>query len=122
MIRRVLLAMFAVCAATPAIADDFYKGKVVSIVTSTGAGGTYDSMARLFARHLGRFIPGNPSFVVRNMPGGGNVIATNYMYNIAAKDGLTIATVHNAMPLNQVLGGAGVAYESDKFNWLGSTG
>jgi tripartite-type tricarboxylate transporter receptor subunit TctC len=122
MIRRWLLAFLALGAATPALADDFYKGKVVSIITSTGAGGTYDSMARLFARYLGRYIPGNPGFIVRNMPGGGNVIATNYMYNIAAKDGLTIATVHNAMPLNQVLGGAGVAYESDKFNWLGSTG
>jgi tripartite-type tricarboxylate transporter receptor subunit TctC len=56
------------------------------------------------------------------MPGGGNVLATNYMYNIAPKDGLTIATIHNAMPLNQTLGGSGVAYDCDKFNWLGSTG
>jgi len=119
---QTLLVLAAALATSHARAEDFYKDKVVSIVTSTGAGGSYDSMARLFSRHMGRFIPGRPGFVVRNMPGGGNVIATNYMFTIAAKDGLTIATVHNAMPLNQVLGGNGIAYESDKFNWLGSTG
>ena len=119
---KTLLVLAAALATSPARAEDFYQDKVVSIVTSTGAGGSYDSMARLFSRHMGRFIPGRPGFVVRNMPGGGNVIATNYMFTIAAKDGLTIATVHNAMPLNQVLGGNGIAYESDKFNWLGSTG
>ncbi|MDB5643092.1 MAG: tripartite tricarboxylate transporter family receptor [Hyphomicrobiales bacterium] len=122
MTRTILLALAWACAAAPAAAADFYKDKVVSIVTSTGPGGTYDTMARLFSRHLGKHIPGRPSFIIRNMPGGGNVIATNHMYNIAPKDGLTIATVHNAMPLNQVLGGTGVAYESDKFIWLGSTG
>ena len=119
---KTLLVLLAALVSSPAPAEDFYKDKVVSIVTSTGAGGSYDSMARLFSRHMGRFIPGRPGLVVRNMPGGGNVIATNYMYSIAAKDGLTIATVHNAMPLNQVLGGNGIAYESDKFLWLGSTG
>jgi tripartite-type tricarboxylate transporter receptor subunit TctC len=111
-----------VCVVAPAAAADFYKDKIVSIVTSTGPGGTYDTMARLFSRHLGKHIPGRPSFIIRNMPGGGNVIATNHMYNLAPRDGLTIATIHNAMPLNQVLGGTGVAYESDKFIWLGSTG
>ena len=119
---KTLLVLLAALVSSPVAADDFYKDKVVSIVTSTGAGGSYDSMARLFSRHMGRFIPGRPGLVVRNMPGGGNVIATNYMFNISARDGLTIATVHNAMPLNQILGGAGIAYESDKFHWLGSTG
>jgi tripartite-type tricarboxylate transporter receptor subunit TctC len=56
------------------------------------------------------------------MPGGGNVIATNYMYNIAPKDGTAIATIHSAMPLQQVLDAGGVRYDADKFNWLGSTG
>lgn len=120
--NRLLVLLSAALLSSPAYGNDFYKGKTISIVTSTGAGGTYDTMARLFARHMGRHIPGAPGFVVRNMPGGGNVIATNFMFSIAPKDGLTIATVHNAMPLNQMLGGTGVAYESDKFNWLGSTG
>lgn len=122
MTRIIVLAALAMLASSSARAADFYKDKVVTIITSTGAGGTYDIMARLFGRHMGRHIPGNPTFIVKNMPGGGNVLATNYMYNIAPKDGLTIASVHNAMPLNQTLGGTGVAYDCAKFNWLGSTG
>src|SRR5581483_2682876 len=111
--------------AAPAGAEtvaEFYKGKTVTIVTSTGVGGTYDLVARMVARHMPRYLPGNPTMVVQNMPGGGNVLATNFMYNIAPKDGTTIATIHNAMPLHQVLDGRGVRYDAGKFNWLGSTG
>jgi tripartite-type tricarboxylate transporter receptor subunit TctC len=71
---------------------------------------------------MGRYIPGNPTLIVQNMPGGGNVLATNYMYNIAPRDGLTIASIHNAMPLHQVLDGRGVRFDAARFNWLGSTG
>ena len=85
-------------------------------------GGVYDLTARVIARHMGRYIPGNPTLIVQNMPGGGNVLATNYMYNIAPKDGLTIASIHNAMPLHQVLDGRGVRFDAGKFSWLGSTG
>src|ERR1700685_2472581 len=109
----------------PAVAQspaEFYKGKTISLITSTGVGGTYDAVARLIARHMPRYIPGNPTIIVQNMPGGGNVIATNYMYNIAPKDGTAIATIHSAMPLQQALDAGGVRYDSDQFNWLGSTG
>lgn len=99
-----------------------YKGKTITVITSTGVGGTYDLVARLIARHMPRNIPGHPTMIVQNMPGGGNVLATNYMYNIAPKDGTVIATIHSAMPLHQVLDGRGVRYDADKFNWLGSTG
>jgi tripartite-type tricarboxylate transporter receptor subunit TctC len=71
---------------------------------------------------MGRYIAGNPTVIVQNMPGGGNLLATNYMYNIAPKDGMTIASIHNAMPLHQVLDGRGVRFDAAKFNWLGSTG
>src|SRR5262245_29852507 len=99
-----------------------YKGKTISVITSTGVGGTYDLVARLIARHMPRNIPGHPTMIVQNMPGGGNVLATNYMYNIAPKDGTVIATIHSAMPLHQVLDGQGVRYDAGRFNWLGSTG
>ncbi len=102
--------------------SDFYKGKTISLITSTGVGGTYDVLARLIARCMPRYMPGAPTIIVQNMPGGGNVLATNYMYNIAPKDGTAIATIHSAMPLHQVLDPAGVHYDADKFNWLGSTG
>jgi tripartite-type tricarboxylate transporter receptor subunit TctC len=109
-------------AQTAAAPADFYKGKTITLVTSTGVGGTYDAVARLIARHMPRHMPGNPTIIVQNMPGGGNVLATNYMYNIAPKDGTAIATIHSAMPLHQVLDGQGVRYDAGKFNWLGSTG
>ena len=105
--------------ATPA---EFYKGKTVTLITSTGVGGTYDVVARMVARYMPRYIPGNPTIIVQNMPGGGNVLATNYMFNIAPKDGTAIATIHSAMPLQQVLDAGGIRYDADKFNWLGSTG
>jgi tripartite-type tricarboxylate transporter receptor subunit TctC len=106
-------------AQTPA---EFYKGKTISLITSTGVGGAYDVVARLVARYMPRYIPGNPTIIVQNMPGGGNVLATNYMFNLAPKDGTAIATIHSAMPLQQVLDAGGVRYDADQFNWLGSTG
>lgn len=121
----VLCCALACLAVLPALAQtvgEFYEGKTITIVTSTGAGGSYDVTARLIARHMPRHIPGNPTMIVQNMPGGGNVLATNYMYTIAPKDGTTIATLHNAIPLHQVLAGAGVRYDAGRFNWLGSTG
>ena len=121
-LRYILLAVLAALAASPARAQSPYEAKIVTIVTSTGVGGVYDLTARVLARHMGRYIPGNPSLIVQNMPGGGNVLATNYIYNIAPKDGLTIASIHNAMPLYQVLDGRGVRFDAGKFNWLGSTG
>ena len=122
MTRCIVAAVVALLIALPAHAQSFYEGKTVTIVTSTGVGGTYDVTARLIARHMPRFIPGRPNMVVQNMPGGGNVLATNFMYTIAPKDGTSIATVHNAMPVQQVLGGQGVRFDSAKFEWLGSTG
>jgi tripartite-type tricarboxylate transporter receptor subunit TctC len=121
MIRSIAAGALALLIASPANAQSFYKGKSITIVTSTGVGGTYDSTARLIARHMPRFIPGRPTMVVQNMPGGGNVLATNFMYAIAPKDGTAIASVHNAMPVHQVLGGQGVRFESSQFEWLGST-
>ena len=118
----ILVAATLALAAPPARADSPYEGKTITIITSTGVGGVYDLTARVIARHMGRYIPGSPTLIVQNMPGGGNVLATNYMYAIAPKDGLTIASIHNAMPLHQVLDGRGVRFDAAKFSWLGSTG
>jgi tripartite-type tricarboxylate transporter receptor subunit TctC len=125
-ISRLLLgisiALFAVRVETAHAQADFYKGKTITVTTSTGAGGTYDLVARLITRHMPRHISGNPSMIVQNMPGGGNVLATNYMFSIAPKDGTAIASIHSAMPLHQVLEGQGVRYDAGRFGWLGSTG
>ena len=109
-------------AGAPPGEPDVFKGKTITLITSTGVGGLYDLVARMIARHMPRHIPGKPTIIVQNMPGGGNVLATNYMYNIAPKDGTALATIHSAMPVHQVLNGQGVRYDADKFNWLGSTG
>lgn len=123
MFRSVMsaVAIGAVCA-SPALAEDFYKGKTMKIVTSTGIGGSYDSMARSAARYMPKYLPGEPTIIVQNMPGGGNLLATNYMYVTAPQDGTAIATINNAIPLHQAMDGPGVRFDARKFNWLGSTG
>src|SRR5258705_7172419 len=125
--RRVLAV--ALCGALACLApaqaepvEDFYKGKTISVVTSTGVGGPFDLTARALAKHMPRYLPGRPAMFVKNMPGGGHVLATNFMYTQAARDGTFIATVMNIIPLHQVLDGRGVRYDSRKFNWLGPTG
>ena len=77
----------------------------------TGSGGGYDGAARLTARYLGKYIPGNPSFVVENMPGASGIKATNFLYAAAPKDGTVIATVNNSMPVYQAIGQHGRALQ-----------
>ncbi len=104
---------------TPA---EFYAGKTITLICSADAGGAVDLNARHVAKHLARYIPGSPNVVVRNMPGAGHLVGTNFLYNQAPRDGTTIGTVINAMPLHQVTGGQGTRFDAAKFNWLGSTG
>jgi tripartite-type tricarboxylate transporter receptor subunit TctC len=122
-----LLALLSIIAVScmPAQADpieDFYKGKTVTIVSSGGVGGPIDLACRVVARHLSRHIPGNPTIVVRNMPGGGHVLMSNYMFTQAPKDGTTIGGVVNSIPTHQVIDGRGVRFDARAFQWLGSTG
>jgi tripartite-type tricarboxylate transporter receptor subunit TctC len=110
---------------TPLAADpvaDFYKGKRISMYVGSEPGGGYDSYARLVTRHLGRFIPGNPEFIVMNMPGGGGIRVTNNLYNIAAKDGSAMGTVQRAILTTPLLDSRNteIKYDPLKFNWLGS--
>ncbi len=121
--RARLLAVCALLAGAPAFAqEDFFRGKTITIVNSTGNGGGYYNVAQIFARHMPRHIPGNPAMIVKSMPGGGNVLATNFMYTSAPRDGTHIATINNSIPLHQTLDGRGVRFDAGKFNWLGSTG
>src|SRR5438067_13724054 len=112
-------------AVVPAHADalaDFYKGRQINLIVGYGPGGGYDIHARLLARHLGRFIPGHPTVVVQNMPGAGSLRAVNYLYNVAPKDGSTLAMFARNMPLIGVLGGnSNVAFDPRRLIWLGSS-
>lgn len=101
-------------------AEEFYRGKVIQLLVASGAGATTDIGARLVGRFLGKYIPGNPGIVVRNMPGGGGMIAANYLYNVAKPDGLTIAAISRANYMEQMLGRPEVKADFRRFNWIGS--
>lgn len=99
---------------------DFYKGKNVILLLGTGPGGSYDLYARIFADHLGKHIPGNPSIVVEHMPGAGGVTAGNHLYGPGPQDGTKILLSH-AIIMSEVLDPkAGVRFQSPKFNWIGT--
>ena len=126
--RRVLgliAAGFASAAlAVPAFAqsvEDFYKGKTLTIYVGLSAGGGYDINARLLAKYIGRYTPGQPTVVVRNMPGGGGLVMTNFVANVAPRDGLHIAAPQRGIPFEPLLGDASNAkFDPLKLNWLGS--
>ena len=107
--------------AAPASAQDFFAGKTVTLVVGYQAGSLYDTNARFVARHLARFIPGNPTVIVRNMPGAGTLTAANNVANLAPKDGTTIALIARGMSIEPLLGGQGVRFEPLALNWIGST-
>ncbi len=107
-------------AAPHAIADDFYNGRSVRLVVGTSAGGGADITARLLARHLGRHIPGNPTFVIVNQPGGGGLVLANRIANAAPRDGSEIATMERAIPQLAYMGDPQVRFDPMKLTWLGS--
>jgi len=100
---------------------DFYRGKTVSIIVGSGAGGGFDTTARLVSRHIARHIPGEPTVIVVNMPGGGGLVAANHVFSAAAKDGTIVGLFHEAQMMNQLTGGEGVNFDLRQFNWLGSS-
>ena len=94
----------------------FYQGKTVRVIVGTPPGNLYDLWARLIAAHLGKQIPGNPDFIVQNMPGAGHVVAANHLYSVAKPDGLTlIGSIIPSLYLNQLIGRTEI-----QFAWIGS--
>jgi tripartite-type tricarboxylate transporter receptor subunit TctC len=123
MAAALVLAMGALALCAPAAAqtaDEFYKGKQIRFIVGTAAGQDYDSWARLIARHLPRYLPGNPTFVVENMPGAGHILATNYLFNLAPRDGSAIGMVSRNMTEAAILKLPNVRFDPAKFSWIGS--
>jgi len=115
-----LLMLSAV--ATPAHAQsvaDFYRGKQIRVIVGT-APGDYDAWVRLVSRHMRQYVPGNPSFVVENMPGAGSLIAANHLYNKAAQDGTVLGSVSRNIPNFAFTKKPNVFFDPLKFNWIGS--
>ncbi len=108
----------AALATAPAVAADF-SGKTVSLYIGYGPGGGYDLYGRLAARHMGNFLPGKPTIVAKNMPGAGGLKMTNWLYNVAPKDGTAIASAPQALAVEQALGSAGIQYDARRFTWIG---
>lgn len=117
------LAIAAV--ANPARAEpveDFYRGKTITMLVASGAGGGYDTYARVFARHATRHIPGQPAIVAKNMPAAAGLAAASTLYNNADRDGLTIAALSNVVALDPLFGNPGARFDAQKFGWIGSIG
>ena len=99
---------------------DFYRGKTISVLIGVGAGGEYDTIARLVARHIGRYIPGQPTLVPQNMVGASGLKMINYLAGVAPHDGTFIGMIQEGLPSLHAVGMAGVQFDAAKFNWLGA--
>lgn len=100
--------------------EPFYKGKTIRIMVGSTAGGFYDRWARLFAKHMGKYIPGQPEIIVQNMAGAGSVIAANHVFNVAKPDGLTVVMPLNSVYVDQLIGRSEVQFDLRRFHWIGS--
>lgn len=118
-----LTALIIACA--PAVGqslEDFYRGRQVKFIVGSAGGGGYEFYARILAKHIGRHIPGNPSFILQTMPGAGGAIAANYLYNLAQRDGSEIAMLGRATITQTLLepDEASIRFDPKQFNWIGS--
>ena len=124
MTHQSLIAIVVLLAAvTNADADevaDFYKGKTVSVIVGHEVGTGFDIYGRTLARHLGRHIPGQPAVVVQNMNGASCLVAANWLYNIAPKDGTVVATFVQSVPFEPLYGNAAARYDPAKLTWIGN--
>ncbi|MGH7886442.1 MAG: Bug family tripartite tricarboxylate transporter substrate binding protein [Candidatus Binatia bacterium] len=101
-------------------AEPFYKGKTIRIMVGSTAGGFYDRWARLFARYMGKYIPGQPEIIVQIMAGAGSVIATNHVFKVAKPDGLTLVMPLNGVYVDQLVGRSEAQFDLRKFHYIGS--
>lgn len=104
----------------PSIAADFYAGKQLRLIVGADAGGAFDLYARALSRHLGKHIPGNPIVIVQNMPGAASIKATNYIYNVAPRDGTVIGGVFPGIPTSPLTAPSDTQYDPNKLLWVGS--
>ena len=109
-------------AATPSVgrAEDFFAGKTITLSTHSEPGGGYDVYLRLLSRHMGRHIPGSPSFAIVNQPGGGGLVAVNHAGTAAPQDGTFLTIVSQSVPVVEATGGAGLNTSLGRFKWIGN--
>lgn len=100
--------------------ESFYRGKTIRIIVGGAPGGGFDTYARMISRHMGKYIPGNPTIIVDNMPGAGMMIAANHLYKVTKPDGLTIGHFTGSQTINQLVGQPGTEFDMRKFEYLGA--
>ena len=115
-----LLAVWPGSALSQQSVEDFYRGKKIDLIIGYSSGGTYDLYARLVARHLGHYIPGNPLIVPRNMPGAGSRAAATWVFGIAPRDGTVLAAVDQSLSLQQAAGDKRIQFDTTKFIYIGN--
>lgn len=123
-ILSLLTGIWMMQTACPAYADaveDFYKGKIVTVLIGAPPGGSYDVTGRVIAKHMGKYIPGNPLMIPQNMPGAGQLLVTNHIYNNAVKDGSVFGIFARGMALEPLIGNDNAKFDGSKFTWIGST-
>jgi tripartite-type tricarboxylate transporter receptor subunit TctC len=101
-------------------AQEFYRGKTIRLIAGSQVGASYDSYARIVARHMPRHIPGQPIIVVQNVPGAEGLMAANNLFNLAERDGTTIGVLNRATVLASIVGNEQARFKSEQFNWLGT--
>lgn len=119
----IALGLLLAGAIPAAKADDvaaFYAGKQITFVAPTTVGGGFDLYSRVFVEFFRKFIPGQPTIVVQNMPGAGGIRAANFMFNVAPKDGTTIGMPLANIPLSEAIEPNVTRYQSQKFGWIGT--
>ena len=100
--------------------EPFFKDKTIRVIVAFSPGGGYDLWARLITRYMGRYITGNPHFIVQNMPGAGSITAANFLYNLAKPDGLTLGSISAALYFDQLIGRKEVSFDWARFSWIGT--
>ncbi len=114
-----LVVVWLIAAPSAAPAEDFYKDKTLTIIVGYSPGGSFDLYARVLARYIGRYLPGNPTRIVENMTGAGGLIAANHLYNRVKPDGLTIGAWASPLVLQQIMGNEAAQFDGRKFGYLG---
>ena len=123
--RGVLIGFIALIAgglAAPLPGQDTFKDKTLTFIVGYSPGGTYDQYTRLLARHISKYLPGNPTRIVENMTGAGGIIAANHLYNRVKPDGLTIAAWASPLILQHIMGNDAIKFDGRKVGWIGIPG
>jgi tripartite-type tricarboxylate transporter receptor subunit TctC len=119
-ISAVVIEVFLFTTTLNAQSELFYKDKTIRVIVAFTSGGGYDLWMRLITRYMDKYIPGNPHFIVQNMPGAGSITAANFLYNLAKPDGLTLGSISAALYFDQLSGRKEVSFDWAKFSWIGT--